>query len=266
MSESLSGVRDRVKTPWFAAMAVATSMFLACLGCGGNDAPRLYCGAGIRPPVEKLAKEFGEKHGVTIEVDYAGSEVLLGRIKLTGQGDLYMPGDRHYIEQADEAGLIVAEKTRDVCYFVPVILVGKDNPHDIRSLDDLKNAELNIGLGDPKACAVGRKTVKLLSAGGIDREDLNVVTLALTVNDLGNQVALGKLDAAIVWDAVAGRFSDKTVTVEIPRPKNIISTVPIAVLKSSKHPELAEKFVEFVASERGTEVFREHHYTTSLDD
>jgi len=266
VSESLSGVRDCVKTPWFAATVVAGSVFLACLGCGGNDAPRLYCGAGIRPPVEELAREFGERHGVTIEVDYAGSEVLLGRIKLTGQGDLYMPGDRHYIEQADEAGLIAAEKTKDVCYFVPVILVSKECPHDIQSLDDLKNPELNIGLGDPKACAVGRKTIKLLEANGIDKDDLNVVTLALTVNDLGNQVALGSLDAAIVWDAVAQRFSDKTVTVKIPRAKNIISTVPIAVLKSSKHPKLAEQFVEFVASERGTEVFRKHHFTTSLDD
>ena len=57
----------------------------------------LYCGAGIRPPVAQMAEAFEREHGVKIVVDYAGSEVLLSKIKLIRKGDLYMPGDKHYV-------------------------------------------------------------------------------------------------------------------------------------------------------------------------
>ena len=58
----------------------------------------LYCGAGIRPPVDELVEIFGRERNVKIIIDYAGSEVLLSKIKLTRRGDLYMPGDKHYVD------------------------------------------------------------------------------------------------------------------------------------------------------------------------
>ena len=47
---------------------------------------------------------------------------------------------------------------------------------------------------------------------------------SLTVNELGTNVTVGALDAAIVWDAVAANFADKTETIAIPAGWNAIST------------------------------------------
>ena len=239
-----------------------------CLGCG-SDKPRqvkllLYCGAGIRPPVAEIAEEFGRRHDVTVECDYAGSEVLLSRIKLSGQGDLYMPGDVYYVDRAEEEGLIASKKT--VCYFVPVILVRKGNPKNVQTLADLTRPDVEVGLGDPKACAIGRKASKIFAKNNISEEDVNVKFRSLTVNELGNNVKLGMLDAVIVWDAVAAFSPKETEVVSIPRDQNVISTVAVGVLKSSQHPDLAEKFVDFITSEQGIEVFKKHHYTTTLPD
>ncbi len=224
----------------------------------------LYCGAGIRWPVAELAEQFGREHHVRIECDYAGSEVLLSRIKLSGLGDLYMPGDIHYVEQAEAEGL-VAEKAI-ACYFVPVILVQKGNPKRIRSLSDLLRPDVRLGLGDPQACAIGRKCRRIFEKNGIDPQRVarHVAFRSLTVNELGTNVAIGSLDAAIVWDAVAANFAEKTEVVPIAAEQNIISTVPLAVLRSSKHTDIARQFVEFVTSSAGQAVFKKHHYTTQL--
>lgn len=222
----------------------------------------VYCGAGIRPPVAELAEQFGRRHGLTVECDYAGSEVLLSRIKLTRRGDLYMPGDVHYVELAEKEGLISSKKT--VCYFVPVILVRKGNPKRIRSLADLTRPGIKVGLGDPEACAIGRKSSLIFAKNQIAEQDVdrNVSFRALTVNELGNHIKLGALDAVIVWDAVAAYFTDHAETVTIPPEQNVISTVAVGVLSSSKDPELAAEFVEFITSEQGKEVFQKHHYAT----
>jgi len=230
------------------------------------ETPRLllYCGAGIRPAADEIVKAFEKERGVTVECDYDGGERLLSRIKLSGLGDVYMPGDVHYVEQAAEQGLVASHK--NACYFIPVILVQKGNPKNIHSLADLTRPGIDVGLGNPEACAIGRKSVKIFEKNNISQDDLkpNVKFQSLTVNDLGNHIKLDRLDAVIVWDAMAAYFAEDGDVVPIPPEQNVISTVAAGVLRASEHPELAGRLVDFIASERGRAIFRKHHYTTEL--
>ena len=221
----------------------------------------LYCGAGIRPPIEELANSFGRQHGVTVEVDYAGSEMLLSRIQVSREGDLFVPGDEHYVDRAKAQGLIASSQT--ACYFVPVILVQKGNPKNIRGPADLARPGLRLGLGDPEACAIGRATEAILAKNKTLRAQVerNAEYRALTVSELANNVKLRSLDAAIVWDATAAYVADSADAIPIPPGENVVSTVAVSILTCSERPELAEKFVRFVASPEGREVFRRHHYT-----
>ena len=232
----------------------------------GGDGARLllYCGAGIRPAADEIVKAFEAKHGTTVECTYDGSERLLASIKLSGVGDVYMPGDVHYVEQATDQGLVTSH--RNACYFIPVILVQKGNPKSVRALHDLTREGLDVGLGNPEYCAIGRKTLKLFEKNGIAPADVdkNVRFKSVTVNDLGNHIKLGQLDAVIVWDAMAAYFADSGDVVAIPQEKNVISTVAAGILKSSQQPELAEKLVEFIASDEGKAIFRKHNFTTQL--
>jgi molybdate transport system substrate-binding protein len=172
-----------------------------------------------------------------------------------------MPGDKRYVEQAAEAGWV--RSSRDVCYFVPTILVQKDNPKGIRGLEDLTRPGIKLGLGNPEACAIGRKSRRLFEKNGIDwkRVEPNLKFQSMTVNELGLQIQSGALDAVIVWGATARYYAKFGDIVAIPPERNIISTIRVAVLSFSKDAGLAERFVEFVASPEGQAVFRKHNYT-----
>ncbi len=245
--------------------AIVFAALLAC-GCAKQEKEKpllyLYCGAGIRPPVSEMVAEFERKQGVKMECDYAGSEVLLSRIKLSRRGDLYMPGDARYVEQARREGLILSSV--DACYWIPVIVVQKGNPKGIESVADLTKPGLRVGLGDPTACAIGKISARVLKKNNIAEEDIepNIVFRSLTVNELGVHIKTGKIDAAIVWDGIANLYADVGDVVRIPPEQNVVSTVPLAVLKFSQHPELAKKFQQFVTSQRGKEIFAKYGYTT----
>jgi molybdate transport system substrate-binding protein len=247
----------------------------ALIGCkgekpkGSQTEPKellLYCGAGIRPPVEEMTKAFEREHGVKIVTDYAGSEVLLSRLKLARKGDLYMPGDKHYVDQAAQEGMILSEKP--VCYFVPTILVRKDNPKNIIGLKDLTKEGVKIGLGDAQACAIGRKTKQVFIKNGIPWEQVekNLAFQSMTVNELGMQIQAGSLDAVIVWDAIAGYYSEYGTRIPIPQEQNVISTVEVGVLSFTRNRSVAEQFMQFAASDRGRDIFREHNYTVELSN
>jgi len=251
---------------WKAALAGLLGVFLL-IGCGRPTPQKkllLYCGAGIRPPVAEAAEVFGKENDVTIECDYAGSNVLLSRIKLARRGDLYMPGDVHYVNQAEAEGFILSKRT--VCYFIPVILVPKGNPKGIQGLRDLTKPGVRLGLGDAQACAIGRKSVKIFQKNNIPVAEVekNVVFSSLTVNELGVHIKAGKTDAVMVWAPIAAYYADVGDVVHIPVEQNLISTVAIGVLSFSRNRETAEEFARFLTSDRGREIFRKHHYTTEM--
>jgi len=243
-------------------MLVVTAAVGFFAGCGKREADdlMLFCGAGIRPPAAELVETFERENGVKIATDYAGSQTLLSTIKLHRQGDLYMPGDQHYVQQAEEEGFILSYKP--VCYFVPTILVQKGNPQQIGGLRDLLKPGVRLGLGDSRACAIGRKTKKIFEKNDIAWADVeqNLKFQSATVNELGMQIQARSLDAVIVWDAVAKYYAEHGDEVPIPTQLNIISTVPVGILSFTKNKGLAEKFVEFAASERGRAIFKKHNY------
>lgn len=253
----------------FITVLAATILLLGCKADKpeGSDSEvkelLLYCGAGIRPPVQEIAEAFEREHGVKVVTDYAGSEVLLSKIKLTRKGDLYMPGDKHYVEQAAQEGMIISQQS--VCYFVPTILVQKDNPKNIHGLRDLLTDGLKFGIGDAKACAIGRKTKQIFAKNNIPWEDVekNVAFQSLTVNELGMQIQAGSLDAVIVWDAIARYYSEHGTEIPLPIEENVISTVNIGILSFTEDRTLAEEFIKFAASQKGQDIFEQHNYRTN---
>jgi molybdate transport system substrate-binding protein len=234
-------------------------------GNGGQAATKkpellLFVGAGIRLPVDELAQVFGEEHDVKMMLDYAGSEVLINKIKLGASGDVYIPGDKHYVNQAADEDMILSQAS--VCYFVPTILVQKGNPKEIAALTDLLKPGVRLGLGDARACAIGRKSKGVFEKNGIAWSDVekNLAYQSLTVNELGMQIQAGSLDAVIVWDAVAVTYAQYGDQVSIPRDQNIISTVDAGILSFSEQPELARQFIDLARSNRGREIFNRHGY------
>jgi len=224
----------------------------------------LYCGAGLRPPVSEAVEIFSSEHNVKIECNYAGSGALLNQVQITKSGDLYMPGDVFYIDIVEPADLIESKHT--VCYFIPVILVRKGNPKNIKGLEDLTKPGIRLGLGDPEVCAIGRTSAQIFEKNNINMEEVkkNLVFNSLTVDELGVQIKVGQVDAVIVWDSTAGYYVDSGDIVEIPKNENVTSTVAIALLRSSKYKELAREFINFITSKRGQEILRKHHFSTEV--
>lgn len=219
---------------------------------GAPDARlHLYCGAGIRPFAEPVIEAFQEKNpGIRVEASYAGSGCLLSQLTFAKRGDLYMPGEDFYLDQARKRDFIAYEEL--IGYFEPVILVAEGNPKSVETLEDLTRKDVKIGLCEPEIAAVGVAARDLLQEAGLYESVLRKDPAhAGNVPELGNWVQLGTLDAAIVWNVTAAQIQEETDSVEIPREYWEPSEIYMGVLTFTKHPEAAKAFVDFCASEEG---------------
>ncbi len=226
----------------------------------------LYCGAGIRKPVEEINALFEQQTGVRVEPTFTGSGCALAQIEMAQKGDLFMPGEDWFMEQAVERGRILERRT--VAYFVPVIMVQRGNPHGIQELDDLLKPGVRVGVGEPKACAIGHFTVKLMELEKIPWDELgrNVVAHFATAPELGNAVKLKAVDACIQWDSIAALYLDDAEVVPFAVDEETSSAITLGVLKTSKQPESARSYLQFMEGPEGQRIFRKHHFTLDLED
>ncbi|MCS7187696.1 MAG: molybdate ABC transporter substrate-binding protein [Armatimonadetes bacterium] len=225
----------------------------------------IYAGAAFRPPLEAMGREFEREYGVPVKFNFTGSNCLLAQIILSQQGDLFLPGEEFYVRQAQKRGYVL--KSEIIGYFVPVILVRKGNPKGIKSLKDLAKSGIKVGLGDPKACAIGEISEAILRKNGLtEAVHKNVALRAMTAPELANALRLGGIDACINWDAIANypwvRPAVEVIT--IPPEQNVITANPLAILRTTRNRQAAELFLQFALSE-GQRILRQHGFTAKND-
>lgn len=247
-------------------VALAIGGAISRLSPQGNVKLFVYCAAAISPPMEEIGEEFGKQYGVRVDYTFAGSPCLLSQITFAKKGDLYIPGEQWYMDQAIKKGYI--ERWASVALFQPVIAVQKGNPKKIQSILDFRKSDIRIGLGNKEACAIGhisdeifKKAEKILKVPGLAESIWkNAKYLAMQEPELGNTIKLGHLDATIIWNATAHRIKDSIDIIPIDPRYRIDSPIPLGVLKFSENKSLANKFLDFVLSPKGKAIFEKHGY------
>jgi molybdate transport system substrate-binding protein len=253
---------------------IGVSAFLLSMG-GPGQAPEgqkleMFCAAGIRVPVEEIAREYEEKYGVRVELQYGGSNTLLNQLQVNkfGTSDLYLAADDFYTDKAHEEGL--ANERLSIAYMRPVIAVAKDNPKNIQSIRDLLKEDIRVSMGSPDQAAVGRAVRKGLKAHKADDSDLwtkleehvtSVGVFKPTVNDVANDVMVGAVDAGLVWDSTVAmpKYGEKLIAIPVDELDGDPNLISICVLTSSTQPTAALKFARYLtARDRGLPVFKKY--------
>jgi molybdenum ABC transporter molybdate-binding protein len=225
----------------------------------GKRPLRVYCAAGIKAPVEDIAKKYEAEFGVPIELQFGGSQTLLANIELSDEGDLYLPADESYLELARDKKLLA--ETIPIAQMNVVLAVPRGNPKQIDSLEDLLSGELKLAQANPDAAAVGKLTREALTKSG-HWETIEEQTLVFkpTVNDVAADVKVGTVDAAFVWDAIV-RQMPALEAVDLPELADATASMGIGVLATSKQPTAALRFARFLsASDRGLPEFEKHGF------
>jgi molybdate transport system substrate-binding protein len=244
------------------AVLVALLLFTAPKpkGAAATNTPLIvYCAAGIKPPVEAVAREYEQQFGVPIQLQYGASQSLLTNAQTSKTGDLYLPADQSYIELANAKGLTA--ESIPLARMTVVLAVTKSNPKAIASISDLMKPDVRVAQANPDAAAVGKATREALSQTG-QWDALATKTLVFkgTVNDVANDIKLGAVDAGFIWDAMLQQYPTLQ-RVDVPQLKDATSQVTISVLRSSKQPTAALRFARYLAAkDKGLKTFAQFGY------
>lgn len=237
-------------------------LFFSCKGVDDRVSTQeltMYCAASMKPAVEQIARSYKTEYGVKINLQYGGSGTLLSNLSIAKRGDLYLAADESYVEKAIDKGLI--KETKALVYLRPVIAVKTGNPMKIKVLGDLKNDQLKIAIANPDAASIGRLTKNiLLEKNEWDRFSSFITVMKPTVNDLANDIKIGTVDAAIVWDAVVNQYPELDYITPSGWERYEQKTT-VGVLTFTEKPKAALRFLHYLsASDKGLAIFSDLGY------
>jgi molybdate transport system substrate-binding protein len=225
----------------------------------------VYCAAGLKNSVEAIAQAYEKETGTVVELQYGGSGLMLSNLQVSKQGDIFIAADESYIKQAKEKGLVA--KSLVLAKQSPVLAVKAGNPKKITSIDDLLKPGIKYALANPEAASIGKLCQKVFTAkGNWDVLAQHVTVMKPTVSDVANDLAIGTVDAAFVWDATVNQVPGLE-SVALPEFTGISENVTAGILNSSKDPTLALHFARYLAApDKGGVEFKKRGYTLAEND
>jgi molybdate transport system substrate-binding protein len=207
--------------------------------------------------VEELGKSFAARRpGLTLRYNFGSSGELQKQIEAGAPVDLFISAAQRQMDELDRRGLLLPSSRRVFARNVLVAIKPVDSPLDLARPADLLDGRVQkIVIGNPKTVPVGQYTEESLRALGLWERLQPKVVLAENVRQALDYVARGEVDAGFVYatDLAVRRERVK----ETFRPSEDTYrpvTYPVAVVKDSKHPALAQAFIELITGAEGRAV------------
>ena len=239
------------------------AVIVGCTG-GGTKTITAFCGSASKPAMEEAALAFEDETGIKVYLNFSGSGTMLSQMKVSQSGDLYIPGSPDYMVMAENDGVADPDTVRIISYLVPAVLVQEGNPSGIHALADLAREGIEVGIGNPEAVCVGLYAYEILEYNDLLAEvESNIVTHAESCSKTATLVALKTVDAILGW-RVFSSWHD-TIDAVYLEPQQIprLAYIPGAVSTFAEDRESAGRFLDYLTSPAGQEIFRKWGYLST---
>jgi molybdate transport system substrate-binding protein len=227
---------------------------------------RVSAAASLTESFQEIARVFESAHpGDSVELNFAGSQVLRTQIEQGAPVDVFASADVAHADALKASGLLgpwqVFARNRLV-----VVVPAKESK--VGRLQDVARPGTKVVVAGATV-PVGRYTTQVLaklSAAGLFGDDFqarvqaNVASQETNVRAVISKVVLGEADAGFVYTTDAASASDKVRAIDIPERYNVVAEYPIGIVAKSATAEKAKEFVALVLGERGQEILRRHGF------
>lgn len=203
----------------------------------------LFAAASTRVIGDELVEEAKKLDPpVNLTINNAGSTDLVNQINEGAPADVLLTANLKAMEQAKSNGDV--EDFELVAGNTLVMVVPKDNPAGIESVDDLTE-DTTLVVCDPSV-PCGDLTEKLAAENDLE---LHPSSLEHSVTDTLGKVLSGQADAAWVYKTDAVAAGDDVEVIEIPQSEEFVNEYPAAVLQNAANAEAAQAVLELLQSE-----------------
>ena len=221
----------------------------------------VFAAPSLTDAMKELASAYESESGDKLVFNFAGSNALARQIKEGAPADVFFSADEAQMGGLEKAGLIAEGSRKSVLSNSLVFVAPKDSAITSLTPQDLTQPTIKrLALADTKTVPAGVYSKAYLEKLGLWKEVEPKVIPTENVRAALAAVESGNVDAGIVYKTDASISKAVKVVFEVPAKEGPDISYPIAVIKESKNPEAAQKFLDYLKSEPALTVFRKYGF------
>jgi molybdate transport system substrate-binding protein len=210
----------------------------------------VFAALPLKPAFTLLAGEFQtDNPRATIDFDFATSSELANKLTQGASADIFASADSAQMDTVVKADLTSSDPINFASNTL-VIVTTPGDPKQVRSFADLAKPDLRVAVCQASV-PCGSATQRIEENTGVHLDPVSEESVSSGV--LG-KVTSGEADAGLVYLTDAHKAGDTVTAVKFPESSEAVFIYPIAILKRTSQPSLAQKFVDLVTGATGQQV------------
>ncbi len=196
-----------------------------------------------------------------IVYNFGSSGALQQQIEQGAPADIFLSAGQKQMETLIDKNLMVNESVRDILENKVVLITPVDAPK-VETFEELVEDNVaRIGVGEPGSVPVGQYTEEIFANLNLTETVAPKLIFAKDVREVLSWVETGNVDAGVVYETDA-KITDKvTICAAAPEGSHKPVIYPVGIVKSSKVPQEAQNFVDFLFSDKAREIFIKYGFT-----
>ncbi|MGL5577154.1 MAG: molybdate ABC transporter substrate-binding protein, partial [Sarcina sp.] len=220
--------------------------------------------ASLQEPMKQIGDEFFKESGIKINYNIGGSGTLEKQIVSGAPVDIFFSANTKYIEDLVHSNLVDKEYVYPLLKNSLVVIGSNDLKIKINTLDDLKNLDGKIGIGDVNTVPAGQYAKQSLEYLNLWNSLENKMIFSKSVSNVKSYVERGETSVGFVYKTDAENLEHSKVLYDIPSEYHTPIEYEACILKDSKSKKLSEEFIEYLKSPEVLKIFESYGFKGSV--
>lgn len=221
----------------------------------------IFAAASMTDVLDELKSEFQKENpGSELTFNFDSSGTLKTQIDSGAKADVFISAAQKQMNGLEEENKLENDTRIDLLENEVTLAAAKGNDKKITDFKDLSSDKVEkIALGNSDV-PVGQYSEEILKKLGIWDQIQDKITFGSNVREVTTWVSEKTVDCGIVYktDAIIADLDVVAVADDSMLENKVI--YPAAVLKDSQNKELAKKYIEFLQSEKASEIFKKYGF------
>jgi molybdate transport system substrate-binding protein len=238
-------------------------LFSGCLKEAAKEEIVVSAAVSLKSAFSEIAQLYEGRTGSKIRFNFGASGALQKQIEAGAPADIFASAGARQMDELAAKSLILPDSRKDFARNV-LVLIQPNDGLQLSSFDDLRRPEVRkIAVGNAKTVPAGQYAAQTLNRLKLLPEIQPKLIYAEDVRQVLDYVVRGEVDAGIVYssDAQLEPNSMRTIA-RAPDDSHDPILYPIAIMKESRHPAGARKFIDLVLSAEGQSILAKHGFVS----
>lgn len=221
--------------------------------------------ASLKDVLNDIKYAYTAEHpDVNITYNFGGSGTLQQQIEQGKPSDIFFSAGRSQMKALQDKGLMLDGSIKEFLGN-KLVMITPRNGNGFTSFEDLKRLDVKkIAIGNPKTVPAGQYAMQTFDKLGLTDTIKSKLIYGDDVRQVLSMVENGVAQAGVVYstDALTSPYVQISDVASYNTHDAIV--YPIGIVKSSRQPQQAQDFINFLMAEGGRKLFEKYGFVIPL--